>query len=270
MPEGRGRLVLIKLGGSLITDKRRPSTLRRGVLRRLAGELAGALRRGGPGVVLGHGSGSFGHTTAKRYGLTRAVTSQRQVAGVAQTRLEATLLHRRVLEALRETGLKPLSWAPSSAMVLDDGRPVVVHDEPIVHALELGMVPVLFGDVVTDRTRGAAICSTETALLAVARRLRRRGAAIGRALWLGETAGVLDADGGPIPVIDAGNRRSVLAGLRGASGPDVTGGIRHRVETAWALARLGVPSSIVDGRRRGTLRRLLAGQPVTGTEVRSG
>jgi isopentenyl phosphate kinase len=62
-------LVLLKLGGSLITDKTRPYTPRLDKLADLATEIAQALRTH-PHLllILGHGSGSFGHTAAKKYG----------------------------------------------------------------------------------------------------------------------------------------------------------------------------------------------------------
>src|SRR5262249_32654403 len=55
--------------------------------------------------------------------------------------------------------------------------------------------------------------------------------------------------------------------LGGAAGTDVTGGMRHRVETALDLADLGIPSLILDGREAGLLERALAGEAVPGKEV---
>jgi isopentenyl phosphate kinase len=62
-------LLLLKLGGSLITDKLKVAHARLAVLERLAGEI-GRARASMPqtSMVLGHGSGSFGHVVAARYG----------------------------------------------------------------------------------------------------------------------------------------------------------------------------------------------------------
>jgi isopentenyl phosphate kinase len=55
-------LVFLKLGGSLITDKDTPRSPRRDVLARLAAEILYAHRqRPQMQLVIGHGSGSFGH-----------------------------------------------------------------------------------------------------------------------------------------------------------------------------------------------------------------
>ena len=60
-------LTLVKLGGSLITDKRVEKSFRRDVVKRLADEIAAA-RAVDPELklLIGHGSGSFGHFAAKR------------------------------------------------------------------------------------------------------------------------------------------------------------------------------------------------------------
>lgn len=282
--------VAVKLGGSLITDKRRPGSDRPEVLARLAGELTSVLgagpswRAGAPRVILGHGSGSFGHAAAARTGLLGADAREdagedadtgdrtpredddRDLAGgVSTTQAVAAELHRRVIAALAAAGLAPFSIAPSSALVAEDGEPVAFDAEPVALALALGLLPVGYGDVVLDRARGAAICSTETLLLTLARRLPALGQPVQRVLWLGETDGVLDAEGRTVDEL----RRDhpALAAVGEAAGTDVTGGMRHRVAAALDLADLGIESWIVDGTVPGRLARALAGEAVPGTRV---
>jgi isopentenyl phosphate kinase len=258
---------VVKLGGSLITDKERPSTVRRDVVARLAREVAAARDAFDRDLVISHGSGSFGHAAAARYGLRDGVRDAAQLPGVAVTQDQAHRLHRIVIEELLAAGLDAFSLAPSSFLVADGGRPVEVHLEPLLRALELGLLPVTLGDVVLDRSRGASICSTETVLLALAPRLAAAGRPVERVLWMGATAGVLDEHGRTVASIDAGNVERVLAMASGAAGADVTGGMRHRVETAWRLAREGVPSLILDGFEPGALAAALRGDPVAGTRV---
>ena len=59
---------LLKLGGSLITDKANAKTPRRETLSRIALEIAAYRRYAGADgrLILGHGSGSFGHIPADR------------------------------------------------------------------------------------------------------------------------------------------------------------------------------------------------------------
>jgi isopentenyl phosphate kinase len=268
MSSGEPReVVLVKLGGSLVTDKRRPQAARPAVIRRLAGELAAALAApGAPAVALGHGSGSFGHAAAAEHGIAAGVARRDQLPGVAATQARAAELHRRIVAALAAAGAAPFSIAPSSALVASGGRPAAWSAEPVALALRLGLLPVVYGDVVLDRARGVAICSTEQVLVALAERLPEHGFRAARALWLGVTDGVLDPAGRTIPTLDARDPAAAAA-AGAAAGTDVTGGMRHRVETALALARRGIESWILDGRPPGALAAALAGRPAGGTRV---
>jgi isopentenyl phosphate kinase len=260
-------LYVVKLGGSLITDKERDATVRRDVIARLARELA-AVRAVLPhALLLSHGSGSFGHAAAARYGLHEGIRDGSQLSGVAVTQDQAHRLHRIVIEELIRAGLAPFSLAPSSFLVAEGGRPVEVHVEPLLRALATGLLPVVFGDVVTDRSRGASICSTETVVGALAPRLAAAGCPIACVFWIGSTPGVLDGEQHTIDAITTANIDAVLALASGAQGTDVTGGMRHRVETAWRLAEQGISSLILDGLEAGALERALLGHATGGTRV---
>jgi isopentenyl phosphate kinase len=313
-------VVLLKLGGSLITDKKRPDTARPEVIRRLAAEITQA--RIGPAgegqsvqLILGHGSGSFGHTAAARLGVPEGAVPEgashfsatpdaspegtedpachpertRRVwegeikeaplpllgrdagpAGVSRVQERAAALHRQVVDALLAEGASPFSVAPSSALVAAGGRPVRFAAEPLLLALAAGLLPVVYGDIVMDREQGCAIASTESVFLALAEELGRRGVPVAWALWAGATDGVLGAGGERLDEVRAGRpgaAREALAAAGGAAGTDVTGGMRHRLETALELARRGIPSLVFDGTVPGRLAAALRGEAVPGTRI---
>jgi isopentenyl phosphate kinase len=286
-------VMLVKLGGSLLTDKRRPGTLRRDVVARLAAELAAGLpraRRRGVAVVLGHGSGSFGHVAAAQSGIADGLGPAERggggrggaeraggerggeeraarLAGASATQARAAELHGEVTAALRIARLAPFSLAPSSLLVAAGRRPAEMAAEPLLLALAEGFLPVLYGDVVLDRRQGVAICSTERVFAAAAEALAAHGLRVREALWLGETAGVYDQAGEVIPEIAPGGPAAAAAHAGAAAGTDVTGGMAHRLETALALAEGGIVSTLADGTVPGLLERALAGEPVPGTRV---
>ncbi len=257
-------VVLVKLGGSLITDKSGDCAARLEVIYRLAGEIAAARPRM-TRLILGHGSGSFGHASAARHGVGAGPLSAAALQGVSETRARAAELHALVTSSLLAAGLAPFTWAPSSAMVSRSGSPARGAIGPLLAALEFGLMPVTYGDVVTDSSWGASICSTEAVLLYLAGRLRRRRHRVGRVLWLGATEGIYDADGVPIPRVDRGSYARVRRAIGATAGTDVTGGMLLRLETARRLAARGIDSWIVDGRVPGLLTAGLAGEPVPGT-----
>jgi isopentenyl phosphate kinase len=259
----------VKLGGSLITDKTQPFTAREEVIGRLSREIAESWDTHEGRIVIGHGSGSFGHVAAERSGLLDDDSDVSLAEGVSRTQRAAQALHRRVTDALRDAGVPVFSFAPSSAFVASAGEPVEVCVEPVARALELGVVPVTYGDVVMDRERGATICSTETVLRALidglAGNIKTR-----RVLWFGDTEGVYDAGGQTIEKLPPDRIDALLEDVGAPSGTDVTGGMRHRLHVARELAHRGIPSLIASGLRAGHLRRALRGQTVPGTTVRAG
>jgi isopentenyl phosphate kinase len=260
-------IVLVKLGGSLITEKARPETPRTVVIARLAGEIA----RGAAGrpfrLVIGHGSGSYGHAAARRFDLGSGARSAEQIPGISFTQARAAALHRLVAGALEGAGALPFSIAPSSCVVAAAGQPVDFAGEPLLLALDRGLLPVLYGDVVMDREWGASICSTERVFALVVRRLLDRGWTVRRVLWLGETGGLYDAAGRTVPRLTEMDFAAAAHAIGAPAGADVTGGMRHRVETALALARLGVPSLLANGLTPGLLEAALRGEEVVGTVV---
>jgi isopentenyl phosphate kinase len=240
------------------------------VIRRLAAEIAAAAAgRGATRLIVGHGSGSYGHVAAADAGLTPGADARRRLAGIARTQRRAAELHRLVIAALDDAGARPFSLAPSSFLTARRGRVAAIFADPIFAALDLGLLPVVYGDVVIDTTRGAAILSTEDVFLGIAAEAQRRGMAVARAVWLGETAGVYAPDGATIPLLDRRGAAREARRVRGAAGIDVTGGMALRLATAARLAGLGIESLLVDGRVARGLRPALLGRAHGGTRVRA-
>lgn len=259
-------ILFVKLGGSLLTDKSSPYAPRPAVIERLAKEVARVWSSVRGRLVVGHGSGSFGHVAAQDTGLADTdadVTAE----ALSQTWHAARRLHRRVLDAFRDAGLPVMSFAPSSALVTDEARPVSLHAEPVRRALALKALPVTLGDVVLDRARGGAICSTETILRELIRSLQSADVSVGPAFWFGDATGVYDETGARIDTVVAGAAEAAIAATTASGAPDVTGGMRHRLETALALARTGVASFIGTGEAAGRLEGVLQGTDEPGTWV---
>jgi isopentenyl phosphate kinase len=262
-------VVLLKLGGSLITDKGGEEAPRREVIARLAGEIAEAISGGKApfSLLVAHGSGSFGHVAARRHGIGRGPLSAEQLAGACRTQERAAVLHQIVVAALIEAGAPAFSIAPSSCVVAAAGRPVEIAVEPLLLALRRGLLPVLYGDVVLDREWGASICSTERLFRLLARPLQSGEFKIRRAVWLGETDGLRDAAGHTVPRVTAATFAAAQEAIGAPAGTDVTGGMRHRLETALELAGQGIPSLLANGLTPGLLAQALRDERVTGTEV---
>lgn len=268
-------LVFLKLGGSLLTDKTRPQALRAEVLTRLAAEIAAALvGNRALQLLVGHGSGSFGHVMASQYGTRRGVQTPAEWQGYAETARAAAELNRLVVDALWAAGVPVLRIQPSASAYCRNGELLSLDKRPVVTALTHGLVPVVHGDVALDEIRGGTIIATEEIFAWLAPRLRPQ-----RIILVGEVAGVLTADplsgmqGEVIPLITSATVAGLAAALGGSRGVDVTGGMVAKVDAMVALAA-SAPGlrevHIISGLQPDLVRRVLADPTVAeGTRIRS-
>ncbi len=262
-------LVFLKLGGSLITDKSQARTPRLEVLRRLAGEVQQA-RAEQPelALVLGHGSGSFGHVEAKRYGTAHGVNTPAQWHGMAEVWRVADLLNRLVIDVFAEAGVPVMRFSPSAGGIAQSGHVVAMPSEPVRMALEGGLVPVVYGDVMLDQEQGGMIASTEASFAYLCDRLHPQ-----RILLAGLERGVYsDFPRGRtvIPELTRQTWSALRTRVGGSVDADVTGGMASKVQEMLDLvaSHPGVRALIFSGEIPGTTRQALLGQPVEGTWIR--
>lgn len=263
-------LVFLKLGGSLITEKSRAHTARREVITRLAGEIARACQAN-PSLrlLLGHGSGSFGHVAAQRYGTRQGVHTPEQWQGFVEVWKEARALNQIVMEALYSAAL-PAVALPASASVLAEDSQVVGWDvRPIRMALEAGLVPVVYGDVIFDRVRGGTIFSTEDLFAYLAPELKPS-----RLLLAGLEPGVWSdypVCHKLVEVITPEVYAEIAPSVLGSAATDVTGGMATKVAQAlsWVQQVPGLEVLIFSGETPGAVRSALAGDPL-GTRIQKG
>jgi len=224
---------LIKLGGSLITDKRVENSFNADIMTRLAHEIAQAQKTAPTSLIIGHGSGSFGHFAAHRHGTMKGVSTPENWLGYAEVARVAGLLNNLVMEKLIEVGLPILKLQPSASALSHDGELVKMALQPLEVALKNGLIPLVYGDVSLDDVRGGTIISTETIMTYLAKNLP-----VKRVLLLGEVEGVLDGDGHVIPRITPNTLTQYQSALGGSYGTDVTGGMYAKVRDMVELVKM--------------------------------
>ncbi len=258
-------LTFMKLGGSLITDKRESQHFQHDIMRRAAEEIGRALAiQPDLRLVIGHGSGSFGHVVAEKHGTAKGVHSPEEWQGFAEVATVARRLNSLVVESLAEIGLPVWAIQPSASARCEDGKIVAMDTHSITTALEHGIIPVVYGDVALDLRRGGTIISTETIFFYLATRLHPA-----RIMLLGEVEGVYDSNGVIIPHIRPDNYDDIKSALGGSHGTDVTGGMASKVRDMLVLAeRLeGLEIRIFSGVNPGQIESALLKQTSPGTLI---
>ncbi len=259
-------IILIKIGGSLITDKQKPFTLRKQALEKICNEIHLA-QKSGKLLILGHGGGSFPHFPAKKYQTQRGVINDASYRGIAEVADAAAQLNRIVVKTLLEKRVNAFSIAPSSIFVSKDFAKDSLSTRSIEKALQLGLLPVVYGDVILDREKGCTIYSTERVLGYIGLALKKNDYEIEKIIHCGQTNGVYDDNGNTIPLINSKNIDVYKHCLGGSGGVDVTGGMIHKVVESLDLAKQGIPGLIIDGIEHGSLSQAIAGKEVLGTRI---
>ncbi len=265
-------LIFLKLGGSLITDKTETATARERVIRRAAQEVRRAfLARHDLQLLIGHGSGSFGHVAAKHWrfagGQRRAgdyVLNENELRwGYAHIGAAAARLNRIVTDIFLEEGVPVATIQPSASAWCRDGEIVELATHTVENALARRIVPLVYGDVAQDEVKGATIISTEHIFTYLARHLHPT-----RIVLAGIVAGVFDrnpmqdATARLIPKITPHNYAEIETALTGSHGIDVTGGMWSKVQMMYRLIQElpHVRVQIISGAERGLMERVLTNE----------
>jgi isopentenyl phosphate kinase len=227
--------VFVKLGGSFITDKTVADSLNgtriATAARAIRKAMDSAERRGRPiRLVLGHGAGSYGHILAKKYGAVAGVHPKHGWEGLHKIRESMTRMNALFLKHCNRGGLFPVTVSPFAVAQAADGAVRRFDIQRIQSLLEQGQVPAIHGDVVLDSKCGFTIASTEALLEVVSRRIH-----FDRVVMVSDTDGVLGHDGATIHSICRGDIPALINAIRGSHAPDVTGGMRKKVERLFAL-----------------------------------
>ena len=256
-------LTIVKLGGSVITDKRRRFALRPGTVRRLARELAAADGE----MVLVHGGGSFGHPLARLYGIAEGYSNERQLMGFSLTHRAMERLNARLIEALQGAGVPAAAIQPSACALVRNGRIERMELRPLRALLELGILPVLYGDVVPDLRKGMSVLSGDQIAVYLAREL---GAS--RVIMGTDVDGVYRVDPKTkrkelVRMITPATWREFSGCIGAALGENVTLGMAGKVEELISLIESGVDAEIINAAKRGIVRRALLGERGLGTVI---
>jgi len=243
---------ILKIGGSILTDKTRMESPRMEQIERIAGEIAHQPQH----LILVHGAGSFGHIHAKKYSLREGFNPR----GLLETHRSVVRLNDLVVEHLNKAGLHPVPVHPLSSTLLKNGRIEEMETKSLKEMLNRGLIPVLHGDVAMDRSRGAEIVSGDQLVTYLARSLSPDVVALGTAV-----DGVM-FEGNPLPEVGRGTLPQIESQLGGSNGIDVTGGMKGKLLELLELADRGVKSTIFNAGKDGLIERVLRGEKV-GTQV---
>ncbi len=259
------RPIVLKIGGSVITDKSKELEVRMETINRLAEEIQEAdIRK----LIIVHGGGSFGHPFAERYSINEGFRDETQKTGFSETHHVMTVLNGLFMDALIWRNIPAVSISPSSCIMTEGKRIKHFEDGPLRMLLNMGFCPVLYGDAVLDSKLGFTILSGDQLVSVLAQKFKAESIAIAV-----DVDGLYDADP---KVVESARMFSHLtleemkklhSKLTKPTGCDVTGGMFGKIAELYPAIEAGIPVSIVNATKPNHIYKVLKGKKVKSTLI---
>lgn len=265
-------MYLIKLGGSVITDKKKLYSFRDETAHKLINEI----KESGKDFVLVHGAGSYGHIIADKYKLQNGFLEKEQLKGFARVHEDVRKLNLKVLEIMRECGINPMSIPPCSILICEHKKIIDFNSGLFEACRTIGLTPVTFGDVVFDSKLGYCICSGDALMLQLANVFHPE-----KVVFVADVDGIFDKNPNAhkdAKLMEHVDRKAAddlkkheadCPSCKKNVGEDATGGILRKLEIMLQISQLGVESIILNGLQPSRLKECLIGKEVIGTIVKA-
>lgn len=259
----------LKLGGSLITDKNHAQTALIAQIDKIAVQIDRFIQSNPDHrLLIGHGSGSFGHSAASRWYTRDGVRTLEEWRGFVEVWFAARALNQIVLERFIHAGLPVISFPLSASAVTHNADPRQWNSRPIQEALDHHLLPIIYGDVVLDDSLGGTILSTEEQFSALVPQIHPQ-----KIFLAGLDEGVFSdfpSNTTLISDITPASYTDLSTKIFGSASVDVTGGMASKVSSMLALIKKypGLQVRIFSGKNEGNIYRALSGDPV-GTLLKS-
>jgi len=288
------RMIIIKFGGSVITNKAKKGVYNSKTTQQLLAELREFYDKGINSsqqsikyskksksnlekkknkkdrskdidykLILIHGAGSFGHISAKKYKLNLGYQNKTQLMGLSEVHQDVRDLNLKFMNDLLLNGFPGIS-IPPMVILRNKAKMIAYMDSDIFQkVLDMHCIPITFGDVVPDETLGFSICSGDTIIQELTKIFKPT-----RVIFITDVDGVftLNPKDSEAKLIRTLTPETFLKAYTSENqNPDVTGGIYLKASIALALAQNGVDTYIINGTIPGRLTAALYGKTVNGT-----
>ena len=245
-------MIIVKLGGSVISNKDEPFSFNDEAVKNIAEEIASFYPH--KKFILVHGGGSYGHPLATKYRIREGINGMESMIGASITHQAMLELNKKIMEIFLSENLPVFSISPSSIFVMREGKIIYGETGAVSMLVKKGFIPVLFGDVCVDESKGMDILSGDNIISYLERRVGPE-----KVIFLMDVDGVYDKspeekDARLIEEID----ESVSIDAENKKF-DVTGGIENKIREA---LNMKCDVYFINGMKKGNLSMAIEGKKV--------
>ncbi|HEX2406245.1 MAG TPA: isopentenyl phosphate kinase [Nitrososphaeraceae archaeon] len=233
-------LVILKLGGSVITFKNKPLSANYKAIK----NISKILKRLTTPLIIVHGGGSYGHYWSVKFDM-HTEPAKYDPHGISTVHSSMLTLNIIIVDALEKEGLNPYGISPSS--FLNNGKPYSNKIKELKKMTEHNIIPITYGDIVYIKNNKYSILSGDVLMTMISRILQPT-----------KIIFALNVDGLYNNIIDKKiikeinfdyekKKQRVINFERDLTIKDVTGGIKRKVEEATKIARTGKDVIFLNG-----------------------
>ena len=229
------KMVILKFGGSLITDKTSNIPKTNDLKLKAIGKI---LNQNKYNIIIVHGAGSFGHPIAKKYNMAEGFDgSLEQEKAIMETRNQVQDLNNILCNNLSKENINTIPIIPSKTMTTKARKIVDFPFYLFDQALEENKIPITFGDVTKDKEQGITVLSGDTLMMELTKYYRPL-----YSIFVMDKPGVFDGnpndlDSKILPTIDENTIKILEMQNKNSEVTDVTGGLIGKIRNAVEMAK---------------------------------
>ena len=261
--------MILKLGGSFLTDKDKPNSIREDVVKNAVQQIIDANEN----LIIIHGGGSFGHPLAKKYNISEGFdeTIQNQILGLTKTHQAMNEFNSYVIDLFLEKNYPVLSIQSSSIFIKNASNISIQSIEVIEAALDLNILPILYGDVILDKQGSFSILSGDQIIFELCENLKKYQ--VSKVIFTMETDGIYitneDNVKSSVKLAKELNVSELenldLANL--GQKIDVTGGIEGKINAIKRICKFNIPIQLINGFKEKYIYKSLKNQAIICTNI---
>jgi len=245
-------MILIKLGGSIVTNKERPQSARRKTIDNILKQI----KRIDEPKILVHGGGSYGHYWSVRYGM-HTKPARYSLKGLSVVKNSMIELDKIILDSAAKNRLNTYSLPPTDFM--NGNKPIRSKIEKIGEIAKSGLTPVTYGDALWYGQKKSYILSGDVIMTAIAKVLKPR-----LSVFVLNVNGVYTDTRSKKLIYDFKKEKPKIS----KNSMDVTGGMTRKITEATKMSRFGLKVFFVNGNKPQRITDAVSGKKFEGTLFR--
>ena len=246
------RMILIKLGGSIVTNKRKAESARRKTIDNILKQI----KKINEPVILVHGGGSYGHYWSVKYGM-HTKPAKYSLKGLSVVKNSMIELDKIILDSATKNKLNTYSMPPTDFM--NGNKPIRNKIQRMGEIAKSGLVPVTYGDALWYGQKKSYILSGDVIMTTIGKILKPR-----LSIFVLDVDGVYSNTKSKKLIRDFKKEKPTISKNK----MDVTGGMTRKITEATKMSKSGLKVFFVNGNKPQRIIDAVSGKKFEGTLFR--